>query len=191
MNPAEPILEARGIRFGFRERPDFLGPLDLMIRPGQFWGVIGPNGAGKTTLLRLLAGIVRPSAGAILLEGVPLNAMPARDRARRLAYLPQRLIGDPDASALEKTLHAGDLPGTPMVSPVRASGFWDQVLYPSEPAFAADSAFHRIEVKYPVREIPLLGFDLAFGNEIGMAITFVLITIVAAFGLKGVFGVTI
>jgi len=131
--------------------------------------------------------------------GVEMTAKPVREPSRHRVVVPVvartagahtlRFTLGPET--VEKTLHAGDLPGTPMVSPVRASGFWDQVLYPSEPAFAADSAFERIEVKYPVREIPLLGFDLAFGNEIGMAITFVLITIVAAFGLKGVFGVTI
>jgi hypothetical protein len=68
---------------------------------------------------------------------------------------------------------------------------WDQVLYPGEAAFGAGSAFTKIELAYPVRPLPFLGFDLSFGSEMGMMLLFVAITIVAAFGLKGVFGVTI
>ena len=52
-------------------------------------GLLGPNGAGKTTLLRALAGLVAPDAGRILLDGADLGAMAPRERARRLAYLPQ------------------------------------------------------------------------------------------------------
>ena len=104
MTPPDPILEARDVRFGFPDRPDFLGPIDLEIRPGEFWGIIGPNGAGKTTLLRLLAGIWKPRAGDVLLERRALRAVPALQRARRTAYLPQKLLGDPDASVLETVL---------------------------------------------------------------------------------------
>jgi heme exporter protein A len=42
-----------------------LAPLDLALAPGETLAVLGPNGAGKTTLLRLLAGLMRPSAGEI------------------------------------------------------------------------------------------------------------------------------
>ncbi len=92
---------------------------------------------------------------------------------------------------VEKTIHAGALAGAPMVFPVRSNDFVDQLLYPGEDSFGATSHFRRISLAYPVRPIDCFGFDLSFGSEIGMAMTFVLITIVAAFGLKGVFGVTI
>jgi branched-chain amino acid transport system ATP-binding protein len=45
-------------------------------------GVVGPNGAGKTTLLNAVSGIVRPAAGAILLDGEPIQHLSARQRAR-------------------------------------------------------------------------------------------------------------
>jgi iron complex transport system ATP-binding protein len=51
--------------------------------------VIGPNGAGKTTLLRAAAGLVRPSAGQVVLGGRPVTGMSATERARAIAYLPQ------------------------------------------------------------------------------------------------------
>ncbi|MBK9080813.1 MAG: ABC transporter ATP-binding protein [Rhizobiales bacterium] len=58
------------------------------VAPGEFVVVLGPNGAGKTTLLRALAGLA-PARGTARFGGDDLLAMRARERARRLAYLPQ------------------------------------------------------------------------------------------------------
>jgi iron complex transport system ATP-binding protein len=63
--------------------------VSLVMASGELTCLLGPNGAGKTTLLRVLAGLLRPSAGEVELEGVPLAAMTARARARRIAYVPQ------------------------------------------------------------------------------------------------------
>jgi len=93
------VLSLSGVRYGFRSRPDFLGPIDLELRPGDFWALVGPNGSGKTTLLRLIAGLLRPAAGEIRLGGRRLAAIPARERARRLAYMPQTTTGDLDFTA--------------------------------------------------------------------------------------------
>jgi iron complex transport system ATP-binding protein len=60
----------------------------LELAPGELTALIGPNGAGKTTLLRALAGLV-PAQGHVELDGRPLAAFSARQRARRIAYLPQ------------------------------------------------------------------------------------------------------
>jgi heme ABC exporter ATP-binding subunit CcmA len=59
-----PLLEARGLQRSFG-RVRILRGVDLSLFPGEALVVIGPNGAGKTTLLRLLAGLMRPTAGAI------------------------------------------------------------------------------------------------------------------------------
>lgn len=63
--------------------------VDLAIVPGQVTAIVGPNGAGKSTLLQCLAGLLPPSRGQVLLDGVPLAALPPRLRARRIGYLPQ------------------------------------------------------------------------------------------------------
>lgn len=63
--------------------------LSFSAAGGALVGLIGSNGAGKTTLLRLLAGLSRPDAGRVLLDGTPLATLPERIRARRLAYLAQ------------------------------------------------------------------------------------------------------
>jgi len=81
-------LVARGLSAGYGQR-DVLRGLDLALRGGERVGLIGPNGSGKTTLLRALAGVLRPRAGSILLDDVPLTALDARARARRIAVVPQ------------------------------------------------------------------------------------------------------
>lgn len=58
----------------------------MHVRPGEVFGFLGPNGAGKTTSVKLLAGLVRPSAGSGTLLGFPLGDRRAR---RRLGYLPE------------------------------------------------------------------------------------------------------
>ncbi len=66
-----------------------LSGIDLQLRPGELFGVLGPNGAGKSTLLGALCGELAPSAGRVLLDGRPLAAWAGRERAQRLAVLPQ------------------------------------------------------------------------------------------------------
>jgi iron complex transport system ATP-binding protein len=63
--------------------------VDATPPPGALTGLLGPNGAGKTTLLRLVAGLLDPEAGAVLVDDVPVHTLPRRDRARRIALLEQ------------------------------------------------------------------------------------------------------
>lgn len=59
------------------------------VGAGELVAVVGPNGAGKSTLLKLMAGLLAPEAGEIALEGANIATVPRRERARRIAYLPQ------------------------------------------------------------------------------------------------------
>ncbi len=67
-----------------------LTDVSLTVSPGECTVVIGANGAGKSTLLRVLAGLERPSAGSALLDARPLDSLAPRERARHVAWLPQR-----------------------------------------------------------------------------------------------------
>ncbi|WP_241695162.1 ABC transporter ATP-binding protein [Streptomyces sp. C] len=67
--------------------------VDLTARPGETVGVVGPNGSGKTTLLRCVYGTLRPTAGRVLLDGADAAALGAKERARRVAVVPQDATG--------------------------------------------------------------------------------------------------
>ena len=80
-------LESVSVTLGGRRVVEGVGA-DL---DGGVIGLIGPNGAGKSTLLRAIAGLVQ-TEGGILIDGVSVASMQPRDRARRIAYLPQGQI---------------------------------------------------------------------------------------------------
>lgn len=118
--------------------------LDFRLPAGGITGIIGANGSGKTTLLRALAGLLPPQTGEILHDGQPIAAMSPRDRARRIAMLPQSAqapaglrvrqlvargrtpwlrpllpMGPADHAAVERALHAvglADLADRPVES---------------------------------------------------------------------------
>lgn len=60
-----------------------ISDITLEVRPGAVTAVVGPNGAGKTSLLESISGIVRPSAGSIVLDDVDLTRASRQERARR------------------------------------------------------------------------------------------------------------
>ena len=97
-------LEAKGI-----VGPYALLGVGLAVRPGEWVALLGPNGSGKSTLLRVMAGLLRPRAGGVFLEGKPLRAYGSYARGRLLAYLPQ---GGPYPEGLlvEEVVRLGRLP---------------------------------------------------------------------------------
>ncbi|MEU6161473.1 ABC transporter ATP-binding protein [Streptomyces sp. NPDC047130] len=66
-----------------------LDGVSLAPRPGSVTGLLGPNGSGKSTLLRLLAGVLAPTAGVVVLDGRPLGEWGRRAVARRVAVVEQ------------------------------------------------------------------------------------------------------
>jgi iron complex transport system ATP-binding protein len=79
---------ARGIRAGYRDR-EVLRGVDLLAQPGEVVALIGPNGAGKSTLLRVLAGLMRPDAGGVTIDGADVTTLDRRSIARHIAVVPQ------------------------------------------------------------------------------------------------------
>jgi ABC-2 type transport system ATP-binding protein len=63
--------------------------LDLHVPAGQLFGFLGPNGAGKTTTLRMIAGILRPTAGRVLIGGIDIVEQPDAAKAR-MGFIPDR-----------------------------------------------------------------------------------------------------
>jgi lipopolysaccharide export system ATP-binding protein len=82
-------LEARNLKkfYGSRE---VVKDVSLTVRKGEVVGLLGPNGAGKTTSFYMIVGLVRASAGEILIDDERVEHMPIHQRARMgLSYLPQ------------------------------------------------------------------------------------------------------
>lgn len=83
------MLKATGLQLRFGEL-QVLDDVSLTIPEGRFTALIGANGCGKTTLLNVLARMLRPASGEVLLEGKAHVHYSRRDLARRVALLPQR-----------------------------------------------------------------------------------------------------
>ncbi|MGW4668346.1 ABC transporter ATP-binding protein [Streptosporangium sandarakinum] len=75
--------------------------ITVSIPQGRLTGLLGPNGSGKSTLLRLLAGLLRPRAGTVLLDGRRLGELPRREVARRLATVAQETSTDIDMTVAD------------------------------------------------------------------------------------------
>lgn len=81
-----------------------LDGVTVEIAGGEFVGIVGPNGSGKTTLLRSVARVLRPRAGAVLIDGREVFMVPARELAREVGVVPQDTIPAFDFTALEIVL---------------------------------------------------------------------------------------
>jgi iron complex transport system ATP-binding protein len=84
-------MTIEGLRAGYRDGPDVLAGVDLTLRDGELTVVVGPNGSGKSTLVKAAAGLLRPRGGSVRVEGRELADLSDRDRARRVAVVPQNL----------------------------------------------------------------------------------------------------
>jgi heme ABC exporter ATP-binding subunit CcmA len=106
--PVAPLLEARNLerRFGAARA---LRGVSFSANAGECHLVVGPNGAGKTTLLRLLAGLARPYAGTVLIQGAVLNREPESRRSIGLLSHQSHLYDD--LTALENLVFVARLHG--------------------------------------------------------------------------------
>jgi hypothetical protein len=179
-----------------------LVPAMLLFAQMQMRLGFAPLKLGQSVLLSVDLGANAPTDLKVAFDppaGLELAAKPVREPSRHRVVVPlvARSAGayvvklTCGGETVEKTVHAGSLAGAPMVSPTRSNSWWDRVLDPAEASFGAGSLFQKVELAYPVRALPFLGLDLSFGKEWGMMIDFLVLTIVVAFALKGVFGVTI
>jgi ABC-type cobalamin/Fe3+-siderophores transport system ATPase subunit len=102
------MLKASNVSFSYtrgrRATDDVLNDVSFDVDRGTIVGLLGPNGSGKTTLLRIVAGMLRPNSGRVLLDGASVNDMTRRDLARRLALVPQETHTTFDFSVLDMVL---------------------------------------------------------------------------------------
>jgi len=77
-----------------------LNGLSFTVKPGEIYGLIGPNGAGKTTALRILATLIKPSAGSAEIFGLDVERSPEKVR-RLISYLPEEAGAYKNLSGME------------------------------------------------------------------------------------------
>ena len=80
------ILECRHLTKSYKRNHPVLADLNLQIPAGRIIGLLGPNGCGKSTLIKLIAGILQPDSGEILVAGHPVG----KESNALISYLPER-----------------------------------------------------------------------------------------------------
>jgi ABC-2 type transport system ATP-binding protein len=110
MSPAKaPLLEAIEISKSYGARLA-LDRVSLAVRPGEIAALLGPNGAGKTTTLSILATLLRPDSGQVLINGKPRKSDPT-GLGRMLGLVPQSLALYPTLSAAQNVWHFARMQG--------------------------------------------------------------------------------
>ncbi|MFM8946686.1 MAG: ATP-binding cassette domain-containing protein [Actinomycetota bacterium] len=82
-------LELRSVSFAYADREPILRDLSALISRGEIIGLSGASGAGKTTLVHVLLGLIRPTAGSVVVDGVDLRDVDAETWSSLVAYVPQ------------------------------------------------------------------------------------------------------
>lgn len=83
-------IEIKNLHFSYNKERLILDDVNLVFEPNTITSVLGPNGSGKTTMLKLILGLLKPASGDIYVLGAELKQIPLRERAKLLAYVPQK-----------------------------------------------------------------------------------------------------
>jgi len=105
-----PSLVFDSVRFGYDSRLPVLQGFDLEIGPGRTVGIVGASGSGKSSLVRLLLGLYQPQSGRILIDGRPIDTLPAAGLRAGIGLVPQ------DTALLHDTIARNISLGRPTAS---------------------------------------------------------------------------
>jgi energy-coupling factor transporter ATP-binding protein EcfA2 len=95
------MLEVRDLTFGYLEHADVLSDITLSVPKGARLGVVGENGSGKTTLARLMCGLLKPTGGAVAVDGLDTADRASIHEVRRRVGI---VFQDPDDQIVEVTV---------------------------------------------------------------------------------------
>ncbi len=128
MSPAPQLVVVRGLKRAFdvskpwisrlidgepRRRLRAVDGVDFTINRGETFGIVGESGSGKSTLARMVVGLLRPSAGEVLIEGVDMTASGNSLARRDIRWRMQMIFQDPYGS-LNPRWRVGDIVGEPV-----------------------------------------------------------------------------
>jgi iron complex transport system ATP-binding protein len=83
------LIEIRNLCYEYTKERKILEDINLSIEAGTISVILGLNGSGKTTLIKMLAGLIEPTAGNIIIDGKLILSMNDHDRSKLIAYVPQ------------------------------------------------------------------------------------------------------
>jgi ABC-type multidrug transport system fused ATPase/permease subunit len=86
---AAALIVLQDVSFSYGLGLSGLHDINLRLEPGSFNVVVGPNGSGKSTLAQVIAGVLEPQSGKVLIDGVALDDVPHAQRFRHVLYVPQ------------------------------------------------------------------------------------------------------
>jgi len=101
------FLDQISCRLG-KEQNTIFSALSLKIQPGEIVGIAGAPGAGKTTLLRMIAGVLKPDEGTVLIDHFPVRDLAPEDLSLNIGYKPQELCLM--EGTIEENIRAGRAP---------------------------------------------------------------------------------
>lgn len=112
------MIRLEQVRFGYNSGEDVLRLDEFVLEPESNILVVGPSGCGKTTLLHLIAGLLLPTRGSVVVDGQDLSALspPARDRfrGRHIGIVLQQFHLLPTLTAMQNLLVAQSIAGLPI-----------------------------------------------------------------------------
>lgn len=85
----QPVVEVRDVWFSYPDGTHALRGVSLELRRGELAALMGPNGSGKTTLAKVIAGLLKPSKGEVIVQGKPLRSYTRLELSSRVGYVYQ------------------------------------------------------------------------------------------------------
>lgn len=103
------ILEVKNLSKTFHDKKA-VDSVSFGVREGEAYGLLGPNGAGKSTTISMIFGLLRPTAGEVVIKGMPLIKSPEKAKSL-LGYVPQEIALYPELTATENLTYWGRMYG--------------------------------------------------------------------------------
>ena len=122
----ERAIRLEGVSFAY-DRTPILKDVSLLLPAGSFTALLGASGAGKTTVADLIIGLLRPQAGEVRIDHLPLAEIDIRSWRRMIGYVPQDTLLLHDSIYVNVTLGDTGFSEKEVESALRAAGAWDFV----------------------------------------------------------------
>jgi len=123
-------IELKDLNFKYPNKEEIaLSNINIMIKSNNVVGIVGESGSGKSTLIDIILGLISPTSGEILIDGIPLNSRNLRDWQNSIGYVPQTIFLA-DASIKDNVafgLHADDIDEKRVIRAVKLANLEDYI----------------------------------------------------------------